>query len=470
MEFTHLFFLLVIVTVFIFILWRKNVVFPVMLGTFLLAFFFYTDLALLDRLISSAQAVFLAFLNAGVELFDIMLVITLMVAMLQAMRAIGAAELMFSPLKKLMVNPTTAFFVLGVTMYIASLFFWPTPAIALVGTVLIPIAVKAGLPAIGAAVAVNLFGHGMALSGDLVVQGAGRLTAAAAGLDISEILPYTALFSLVVGLIAITVAFFSIKRGMKKGKWVADETVLDTQDSSDTHQSHPKTSKSMAIFVPLMLLAIVGLMLYRAIFQPEAAIQGQDATALLGGTAVLLMMVTTFVKSGVQGMSNVVEYLKEGFFFSLKIFAPIIPLAGFFFLGHPEHAEAVLGEGAPGFLFELGETFAQYIDGNPIMLVIGLVIISILAGLDGAGFSGLPLVGSLSAALGQAVGVDVAILAALGQVVTIFVGGGTLAVWAFGVAADAGIAGVKPAELVRQNLIPVLIGIVCASILAILLL
>ncbi|SDI89020.1 hypothetical protein [Natribacillus halophilus] len=466
MAFTHVFFLIVIATVFIFIFWRKNVVFPVILGTFLLAFFHYTDLAVLDRLISSAQAVFLAFMNAGIELFDIMLIITLMVAMLQALRAVGAAELMFSPLKKLMINPTMSFFVLGVTMYLASLFFWPTPAIALVGTVLIPIAVKAGLPAIGAAVAVNLFGHGMALSGDLVVQGAGNITAGAAGLDISEILPYTALFSLVVGFVAIPIAFFTIKRGMKKGKWKADEAALDIK-TTDTYKGRPKISKTMAIFVPLVLLTIVGLMLYRAVFHPEAAIQGQDATALLGGTAVFLMMIATFVKGGVQGMSNIVEYIKEGFYFALKIFAPIIPLAGFFFLGHPDHAEAVLGEGAPGFLFDIGESLSQYIDGSPAMLVIGIVVIAILAGLDGSGFSGLPLVGGLSAALGQATGIDVAVLASLGQVVTIFVGGGTLAAWAFGAAADAGIAGVKPAELVRQNLVPVLIGVVVASIVAV---
>ncbi|WP_246516527.1 hypothetical protein [Salicibibacter cibarius] len=466
MDFTHVFFLIVIATVFIFILWRKNVVFPVMLGTFLLAFFYYTDLGVIDRLVSSAQAVFLAFMNAGIELFDIMLIITLMVAMLQALRAVGAAEMMFSPLKKLMINPTTSFFVLGITMYIASLFFWPTPAIALVGTVLIPIAVKSGLPAIGAAVAVNLFGHGMALSGDLVVQGAGNLTASAAGLGIGEILPYTALFSFVVGLVAIPIAFFAIRRGMKKGKWKADESALDLK-TTDTYRGRPKTSKTMALVVPLMLLAIIGLMLYRAVFHPEEAIQGQEATALLGGTAVFLMMVATFASSGIQGMSNIVEYMKEGFFFALKIFAPIIPLAGFFFLGHPDHAEAVLGEGAPGFLFDIGESLSQYIDGSPAMLVMGIVVIAILAGLDGSGFSGLPLVGSLSAALGQATGVDVAILASLGQVVTIFVGGGTLAAWAFGAAADAGIAGVKPAELVRQNLVPVLIGVIVASIVAV---
>ncbi|PIB50057.1 hypothetical protein AOA60_27000, partial [Pseudomonas sp. 2822-17] len=63
-------------------------------------------------------------------LFDIMLVIALMVAMLKSLQSSGADVLMISPMKRLMVNPTTAFFVLGATMYLAATFFWPTPAVA----------------------------------------------------------------------------------------------------------------------------------------------------------------------------------------------------------------------------------------------------------------------------------------------------------------------------------------------------
>ncbi|MCD8509127.1 MAG: hypothetical protein LRY73_04065 [Bacillus sp. (in: Bacteria)] len=112
---------------------------------------------------------------------------------------------------------------------------------------------------------------------------------------------------------------------------------------------------------------------------------------------------------------------------------------------------------------------AHHIDGNPITIVVGIVIIALLAGMDGSGFSGLPLVGALSAGIGGAAGLDVAVLASIGQVATIFAGGGTLAAWAFGVAADAGIAGVKPADLVRQNFIPVMAGLFVATIIAILL-
>src|SRR6185437_4593460 len=95
-------------------------------------------------------------LNAGTKLFDVILIIALMVAMLRSLQAQGADQIMIAPLKKLMVGPWSAFFVLAVTMYTASAFFWPTPAVALVGTVLIPVAMRVGLPAVAAAVAVNL--------------------------------------------------------------------------------------------------------------------------------------------------------------------------------------------------------------------------------------------------------------------------------------------------------------------------
>lgn len=73
-------------------------------------------------------------------------------------------------------------------MLISSLFFWPSPAVALIGAVLLPAALRVGLPALGAAMAMNLFGHGIALSGDYIIQGAPKLTADAAGLPVGSVM------------------------------------------------------------------------------------------------------------------------------------------------------------------------------------------------------------------------------------------------------------------------------------------
>ena len=476
----HWAFLLVVVSIFISIGFRKGVIIPSIVGTFILGLLSYQqDDGVLNQTIFAVQVMFKALLNAGVELFDIMLVIAMMAAMLKSLQAQGAAQIMVAPMQKLMVGPKTAFFVLAVTMYIAAVFFWPTPAVALVGTVLIPVAMRVGLPAMGGAVAVNLSGHGMALSADPVIQGATRLTAGSAGITTNELLPYTILFSLVAGMVAFAVAAWTLRRDMRAGKLETSQGKLPLAENGSaapagTGKDHVLVNESkgpyaqlFAIAVPVILLGIALLMIYRGLFVPEKAIRGGAATALLGGTATTLLVLSTFATRGHHAMDEISLHIREGFFFAIKIFAPIIPIAGFFLLGNPEYAQTVMGEGTPGFLFDVGNYLGQHVAGAGWMLGFGVTTIGLLTGMDGSGFSGLPLVGSLSGALAHGAGFDVAVLAALGQVVTIFTGGGTLVAWAFGACADAGIAGVSPSDLVRRNFVPVISGILVITVLAI---
>src|SRR5699024_3001234 len=276
--------------------------------------------------------------------------ISLMVAMLKSLQAQGADTLMVAPVKKLMVNPTTAFFVLGVMTYIAATFFWPTPTTALVGVVLIPVAIRMGLPAMGAAVAISLFGHGMALSGDLVIQGATKLTATSANVPTGEILTYTAFFSFIVGGIAIAIAIFTIRRDMKKGILKTADVKDGKDEDVDAAQKQCKYAKHFAILVSGMLLAVVSILIYRAISDQEHVISGGDATAFMGGTSLILLILSTFGHEGSKGLEKIIEHLREGFYFAIKIFDPVIPIAGFFFLGNPDNAAAILGDGTPGFL------------------------------------------------------------------------------------------------------------------------
>ncbi len=466
----HWAFLLVVASIMVSIAFRKGVIIPSILGTFLLGLLSPNGGdGLLNTLIFAAQAVFRALLDASVALFDIVLVIALMVAMLRALQAQGADKIMVAPMKKLMIGPWSSFFALTVTMYIAAVFFWPTPAIALVGPILIPIAIRAGLPAIAAAVAVNLAGHGMALSADPVIQGAGRLTASAAGISPGELQPYALLFSVVAGTAAILFACYTLRRDLRSGALRA--TPGDIPEASAASTDAPKVERTgrdahiFAILVPVLLLGIALLMIYRAIFQPGQAILGGAATALLGGTATCLLLLSTIAKRGLEAMDEIAAHTCDGLLFSIRIFAPIIPIAGFFFLGNPEHAAAVLGEGTPGYLFDVSQVLGQHLNGNVGLLAFGMTLIGVLAGLDGSGFSGLPLTGSLAGALAVGGGTDIPVLAALAQVATVFTGGGTLVAWA-GSCVCAGIAGVSPEELVRRNFIPVMFGLCVAALLA----
>src|SRR5690625_127866 len=479
---SHWVYLLVIIMILVFIVFRREVVVPSLVGIFILGLLAAQGQGVVDSFINGLQTIFASLLNAGVELFDIMLIITLMVAMLKSLQAQGADVLMVAPVKKLMVNPTAAFFVLGIMTYIAATFFWPTPTTALVGVVLIPVAIRMGLPAMGAAVSISLFGHGMALSGDLVIQGATKLTASSANVAMGEILSYTALFSFIVGGAAIAIAFYTIRRDMKRGILQAPKpsdsanfsssesnSEKEADSSSKDSPQQGKYAKLFAILVPVVLLMVVSILMFRAIFDRENVISGGDATGFMGGTALVLLVLATFGHEGSNGFEKIIDHLREGFYFAIKIFAPVIPIAGFFFLGNPESAESILGEGTPGFLFDWGQMIATSLGDSPIITSFGIALVGILGGLDGSGFSGLPLTGALSAAIGAAPGLNVAILASLGQIAGIFVGGGTLAAWAFGVAADSGVSGVKPVDLVRRNFIPVMVGLFIACIVGILL-
>ena len=99
----------------------------------------------------------------------------------------GINEVMIAPFTKIIKNPTLGFWTIGILMMIISWFFWPSPAVALLGAVLLPVAIRAGLPALGVAMAMNLFGHGIALSSDFIIQGAPKLTADAAGLPVGDV-------------------------------------------------------------------------------------------------------------------------------------------------------------------------------------------------------------------------------------------------------------------------------------------
>ena len=91
-----------------------------------------------------------------------------------------------------------------------------------------------------------------------------------------------------------------------------------------------------------------------------------------------------------------------------------------------------------------------------------------LTGLDGSGFSGLPLTGAMARTFGAATGASVPILAALGQISAIYVGGGTIVPW--GIIPVAAICGVSPVDLARKNLLPVAVGFLAAFLTACLLL
>ncbi|MFQ6712599.1 hypothetical protein OMF51_21315, partial [Bordetella pertussis] len=137
--------------------------------------------------------------------------------------------------------------------------------------------------------------------------------------------------------------------------------------------------------------------------------------ALVGGAAALLMVAATAV--GVPGrdfLNTAADHVTDGFVFAFKAMGSVLPIAGFFFLGAPDQAAGILGVEpghAPNLLFDLLQAAQGWIPNSHLVVAFGVLIVGVITGIDGSGFSGLPLTGALSGALGATVGVDAATLA-----------------------------------------------------------
>ncbi|WP_417897629.1 hypothetical protein ABN702_15200 [Bacillus haimaensis] len=450
-------------------LFRQNVVVPAIVVTFLVGWIFSGSFSF------GLQTIFNASLIAAGELFNIFLIIAIMTALLHSLKSLGTDEQMITPFQKVMKNGHISFWVIVFVTYSISLFFWPTPAVPLVGALLIPVAIRAGLPPIGAAVAISLAGQGMALSSDYIIQIAPSLTAKAAGVDLSSVADKAFVLSLITGLTAIVLAYLAIRRLISSPsndhllKWNSIEsTSKGTEDDSDSAGvTRSKYSTLFAILVPGTFLAIIVYMILAKFSDVLPSLEGGAGAALIGGASVILLIGATFFKQARTSLTNVSDHLVKGFVFAFKAMGPVIPIAGFFFIGSGELAARIFGtpaEETPSFLFDLILAGQSYIPENAFIAGFGILLVGMITGLDGSGFSGLPLVGALSGALGDSVGVDPATLAAIGQMGAIWVGGGTLIAWS-SLVAVAGFAKVPVMELVRRSFVPVIVGLVVATVL-----
>lgn len=448
----HFVYILLVLLVIITMGFRKDTVLPCILGIFIIGTMFSSSL------VKGVQAVYNSLIVSGNEFWGIIVVISLVIAMSKSLQDIGADELMMLPIKKLMINPTIAFFMLGFIMLFFSWFIWPSPAVALVGAIMLPAAIKAGLTPIWAAVAMNIFGHGIGLSSDFFIQGAPAITSKAAGINDSLTLSKAVLpLWLTMSIVTVLASFYMMKKDSKL------MSLSEVKTTEVTTKTKPGPGVYLvAIVTPLVFLLDIFLMY-------QYKLKGGDATALVGGTAVLIMCFVSVVQhKGTSCLEKITDYIKEGFIFGIKIFAPVIVIGAFFFLGSEEMAQKILGPDARGLLSDLGLYLAEHIQLSKLPVVIIQMVVGIITGLDGSGFSGLPLVGSLAQTFSLAIDVNKETLAALGQLTTIWVGGGTIIPW--GIIPVAAICNVSPLELAKKNLIPVLIGFAATFIVALIIL
>lgn len=449
-------------------LFKRNVVVPAIVVTFFVALAYTGSFGI------ALQSTFRASLVAASSLFDIFLIIAVMTALLRSLKDVGADQKMIIPFQKVMVNGHVSYFVLIAITYAISLFFWPTPAVPLVGAILIPVAIRAGLPPIGAGVAIALAGQGMALSSDYIIQIAPTLSASAANLDVSVVADRALVLSLVTGVIAIGLAYLFLRKSistpsaihLKHWEESSSDVKMETE-ADDNIPTNDTKGNLFAIAVPVSFLAIVTYMVFAKV-SGTAEMEGGEGAALIGGAALLLLIAASATNSMKQSLEEVSKHIIGGLVFAFKAMGVVLPIAGFFFLGNDETAGKILGmaEGAPAFLFELILAGEHLIPSSGFLAAFGILIIGMITGLDGSGFSGLPLTGALADPLGTTMGIDPTTLAAIGQMGAIWVGGGTLIAWS-SLVAVAGFAKVPVMELVRKCFFPVVIGLIASTIVAI---
>lgn len=447
----HYAYIIIIVIIIVIITLKKDVILPCILGIGIIGYIFTGDV------LKAVQIIYKAVVISGKEFIEVVVLIALVNAMSSALTDIGADELIIKPMKKLMINKTMSFFVLGITMTFVSWFIWPTPAVVFVGALMVPVAIKSGLPPVWAAVVLCIFGNGVALSSDFVLQVAPSITAKTANLGsplgiIKDSLPFWGVMSIVT----ITTAFILMRK---------DKNTVVTIDDKTTQTRELKQCNGAKIIAVSTALAFIT----DIIFITRFGLIGSESTALIGGTAAIIMIISSIVHTNIKtSLGEVTKYIKSGFTFGISIFAPIIIIGAFFFLGSENTATAILGNGASGILSDIGIYAASRIPLSKYSVIGIQTAVSTLLGLSGSGFAGLPLVGTLAHTFSTAIVIDKEKVAAFGQIITIWIGGGTIIPWS--VVAAAGICKVEPYEVARKNFIPVTCGIVATVIMAIIIL
>ncbi|HEY0885702.1 MAG TPA: hypothetical protein VGE20_10495 [Ramlibacter sp.] len=486
---------------------RANVVVPSIAGTFAVI------LAMTGSPVAALGGIFNASFIAAKELFSIFLVIALMTALLNSLKELRSDVRMVQPFRGIMKNGHISYLVIALVTYAVSIFFWPTPAVPLVAAVLLPAAIASGLPPLAGAVVIALAGQGMALSSDYVIGVAPGISAKAAGAVASVVADRGLVLSLITGGVALAWAYAALRGSFLPGgqhlldDWHAQASRQPAL-AGGAHQHHEGTthkeelargtsrdeplltngdvrreiaaidpalarwSKLFALLTPVAFIAVVLLMVLPKFVGGLPTIKGGDAASLIGGMAGVLMIFATMAMHGSRKMLEAsADHVTEGFVFAFRAMGSVLPIAGFFFLGSSETAAAILGlpaDKTPSLLFELVKNAQDWIPASKFFVAYGILLVGMITGIDGSGFSGLPLTGALSGALAPASGVSAATLAAIGQMGAVWTGGGTLIAWS-SLIAVAGFARVPVQDAVRALTIPVLAGLAISTFFAIVL-
>lgn len=508
----HWVYLAGVVSLIAFMVARKSVVVPAILATFL------TTWVYTGSLFTGIGSVFSAAAVATTEFLNIFLVLAAVIAMIGAMKSIGAERMMVEPLAKLMRNDVVSYFALFAVTYVLSMVFWPTPALALIAPFLLPAAIRVGLSPLAAAMAIAIAGQGMALASDYVIGVAPELSASGAGVPADMIANRALILSWVVGAVAVTLTYLLYVRNPRTGRvrrLIRREAVVVTAEAgtvagraanmpaavgealvtkhgsagtagSGTHDDDPGPggadpdddsdgvrgpwTRVFAFAVPAAFTLLVAVMILGKFTDWVPGVDSANGAALVGGLALILTLAVSLTTGVENRIENTGRHFVDGLVAAFRAMGVVIPVAGFVLIGIADFAGRImqLPEGAdpPSFLFDLILSGERFIPDNPVLMMVAMLVVGMLIGLDGSGWTGLPFTGGLAEALSHSSGPEATVtLAAIAQNAAGWTGGGTLIIWS-SLVAVAGFTGVPVITLARRLFVPVVAGLLLSVVVA----
>ena len=112
---------------------------------FCIVFIFLLALTATSSIPLAVSGIFQSFIYAITELLPTILIISIIVSISNLLVHTGINDTMISPFTKMIRTPTLAYWIIGTLMMTISFFFY-FPAVALMGAILLPVAVRVGLP------------------------------------------------------------------------------------------------------------------------------------------------------------------------------------------------------------------------------------------------------------------------------------------------------------------------------------
>ncbi|TWH56096.1 hypothetical protein DesLBE_0283 [Desulfitobacterium sp. LBE] len=434
------FILMIIVTLF----FRKPPILPAAIGLF------GVGLAESRNGIEAVQISFRALILATSNLLGVIILIGLVVALTQLLQKTKADQILVRPLLKIK-SMSLAYWAVGVTMWVLTLLIWPTPALTLLGAVVVPILGRIGIHPLVLAASLAIFGKGIGLSGDFIIQGAPSLVSKATGIPVTVLLSASFPVVILSGICGAGFGYIALRLFLSAEQGAADSP--RSEPGSEPLQIPHERGRLLA---GIMALGYTGTVFMILMFK----IHGDEASGLIGGVTLLILCICTVLTEGKNAFSQFINYVKDGLRYAMGVFAPIVMMAGFFFMGTAAGSEQIFLKEGAGFFYDYTILLAEWIPLTK-WTVVGLVTFTaVLASLDGSGFSCLPLVGGMAIALSQVSQIPAVPLAVLGQVVGIWTGA-ALIPWGFAAVTSA-VAGVDVQRLMKYILPAYLAAILTA--------